>query len=460
VQQIPAFVGPAARLLPRRLGRYQLFAHIGRGGMADIHLAHADTGFGDAKRLVVIKEMRDAYAESVAFSDALVGEAKLAAQLSHANVVKVEDLGRVDGSLFIAMEYVEGLDLRELLRCCAKDRIALPVEFSLRIVIETLRGLSFAHRARDEGGHALGIVHRDVSPSNILLSFEGEVKVCDFGIARANALAEAAAEESGVVGKAGYMSPEQARGEVIDGRADVFAAGIILWELLSGRRLYRPGEGRPLLATAQAAVIPDLPDHGLPEQEALYAIVHRALTADRDERYSSAALMREDLEEYAMSTDQLGSELRFGEWLMENFGRDVVRERRSRERAMRALALGPAAVIQALPDQPSAGTLRLMLVDDLDDADDFELTPSQFLVAPNRAALEALLAEEPVSLGNPPGVPQTPPDRVAPDGVAPDGAIDRALAKPPRRWRARALGVFGLASCLVAVAALLLRRLH
>src|SRR6185437_15099588 len=227
-----------ASILPRRLGRYHLFAHIGRGGMADIYLAQAETALGDARRLVVIKEMLSMLAHSTQFSDMLVAEAKLAARLDHANIVKVEDLGRAQGSLFIAMEYVEGLDLRELLRRCAKARVALPVEFSLRVVIEVLRGLSFAHRARDEEGRPLGIVHRDVSPSNVLLSFEGEVKVCDFGIARAHALAGELPEET-IAGKAGYMSPEQARGESLDARADVFAAGIILWEMLAGRRLYK-----------------------------------------------------------------------------------------------------------------------------------------------------------------------------------------------------------------------------
>jgi serine/threonine-protein kinase len=337
-------VAEPERILPRRLGRYQLFAHIGRGGMADIYLAQADTGLGGT-RLVVIKEVLPKLAHSADFAEMLVSEAKLAARLSHANVVKVEDLGRAGDALYIAMEYVEGLDLREMLRRCAKSKVALPVEFSLRIVIEALRGLSFAHRAKGDGGEPLGIVHRDVSPSNVLLSFEGEVKVCDFGIARANPLA-AELPEDAILGKAGYMSPEQARGEPLDARADVFAVGIILWELLAGRRLYKAGEGERLLDVARAAAIPKLPSRELPREEELYAIVARALATDREARYPTAAAMLQDLEDYAAAARMVASPIRFGEWLMDQFGHEVVLDRRARERVMQALARGPAAVIR------------------------------------------------------------------------------------------------------------------
>ena len=224
------------RTLPQRLGRYTLFDHIGRGGMADIYLAKAKTGLGGS-RLVVVKEVLPHLAADDRFAEMLIAEAKIAARVAHANVVKTDDLGRESGVLYIAMEYVEGFDLRELLRRCARDKVPLPVEFSLLVLIETLRGLDYAHRLRGESGEPLGLVHRDVSPSNVLVSFEGEVKLCDFGIARANEVAPVLPEDT-IQGKAGYMSPEHARGETIDGRADVFAAGIILWELLAGRRLY------------------------------------------------------------------------------------------------------------------------------------------------------------------------------------------------------------------------------
>jgi serine/threonine-protein kinase len=359
--------------------------------MADIYLAQADTGLGGT-RLVVIKEVLPHLAHSSDFAEMLVSEAKLAARLSHANVVKVEDLGRADEapSLYIAMEYVEGLDLREMLRRCAKSKVALPIEFSLRVVIEALRGLSFAHRAKDDEGKPLGIVHRDVSPSNVLLSFEGEVKVCDFGIARANALASELPEEA-ILGKAGYMSPEQARGEVIDARSDVFAAGIILWEMLAGRRLYKAAEGESLLDVARAAVVPELPARDLPLQEQLYGIVARALRESPAERYPTAAAMLHDLEDYAAAARMLASPIRFGDWLMDQFGQEVVLDRRARERVIRALARGPAARIQ-----PLARTAEE------------EATPSAFPVA-LRAEPEESEAPAPAHEDAPPRVVMTAP---------------------------------------------------
>lgn len=436
------------RLLPRKLGRYTLFAHIGRGGMADIYLAQADTGLGGS-RLVVIKEVLPKLAHSAEFAEMLVSEAKLAARLSHANVVKVDDLGRSEGSLYIAMEYVEGLDLREMLRRCAKSKVALPVEFSLRIVIEALRGLSFAHRSRDDEGRPLGIVHRDVSPSNILLSFEGEVKVCDFGIARATPLAEVLPEDA-ILGKAGYMSPEQARGENVDARSDVFAAGIILWELLAGRRLYKAAEGERLLDVARAAVIPDLPSRDLPREEELFAIVRRALSADPSDRYRTAAAMLQDLEDYAAAARMIASPIRFGEWLMDQFGHEVVLDRRARERVIRALAKGPAAVIQPLarlPEDdktPSAFPVALRA----DDPEESEAPPEAAALEPAAEAREAAEPAPAKVIVQPPRAPS-----------APRQALSRAPAAPVAPPKAPAFSGKMLAYLIVlsAVAYLALR---
>src|SRR5580700_10621049 len=177
---------PTAARLPRKFGRYALFDFIGKGGMAEIFLARAHTELLGAARLCVVKQILPEYATHPQFADMLIHEAKLAARLSHAHIVQVFDLGREGDQLYIAMEYVEGFDLNALLRRCSQKKIPLPFEFALLIVADTLRGLDYAHRRESDEGKPLGIVHRDVSPSNILVSLEGEVKVCDFGIAHAN----------------------------------------------------------------------------------------------------------------------------------------------------------------------------------------------------------------------------------------------------------------------------------
>jgi eukaryotic-like serine/threonine-protein kinase len=331
---------PSELSFPRKLGRYTLFDKIGRGGMADIFLARERTDLG-AVRLVVVKQVLPYLADSTDFSDMLITEAKLAARLDHANVVQVYDLGRTDGHLYIAMQYVEGFDLTDLLRRCSRTKTPLPIDFGLLIIVETLRGLDYAHRRTTDDGAPLGIVHRDVSPANILISFEGEVKLCDFGIAHANDVASTLQADV-IRGKAGYMSPEQAKGAPIDARADVFSLGIILWEILAGKRLYRAGtEPGSLLDQAMAARVPDLEPRGLPLESDLHAIVKRALASDRDARFPSAQSMLIDLEQYVARAKLMASPLKLGDWLLERFGEDIVEQRRAHERAVKSLETQP-----------------------------------------------------------------------------------------------------------------------
>jgi serine/threonine-protein kinase len=338
--------------LPRKFGPYVLFDKIGEGGMARIFLARASAGLG-GERLLVVKEILPLLAASPEMSRLLVDEAKLCAGLTHKNIVQVADLGREDGRLYIAMEYVEGLDLREMLRSCSQKKVPVPVEFSLFVVEETLRALDYAHRKRGDDGLPLGIVHRDVSPSNVLLSVEGEVKLCDFGIARVLTSGEALPEEA-IQGKAGYMSPEAARGDPVDARSDVFAAGILLWELLAGQRLYRSGGGRPsVLEQARQAAIPPLPARGYPEEERLHGIVRRALDREADGRYPSAQAMLSDLEGYVVDNRLVASALRFGDWLVEHFGAEIVERRRERERAAKDIDEA-SSMRHALPRVPPA----------------------------------------------------------------------------------------------------------
>jgi serine/threonine-protein kinase len=346
-------------VLPRKFGRYVLFDFIGKGGMAEIYLARAKTDLG-ASRLCVVKQILPELAEHAQFAEMLIHEAKLAARLNHANVVQVFDLGRADERLFITMDYIEGFDLNELLRRCSRGKVPLPFEFALHIVAEALKGLGYAHRRIDDEGKALGIVHRDVSPSNILISLEGDVKLCDFGIARATELAVSTdsggsgAVDEAIKGKAGYMSPEHARGEAIDARGDVFAIGIVLWELIAGRRMYKVEEGKPsLLEQARRAEIPELPLRGFAHEERLRGIVGKALSMNRDDRYPTAAAMLRDLEAYMAESRMLASPLRLGEWLIDKFGEDIVTQRRARERAISALDIGAPVSLEPLPRTPT-----------------------------------------------------------------------------------------------------------
>ncbi|RYE87556.1 MAG: serine/threonine protein kinase, partial [Myxococcales bacterium] len=310
--------------------------------MAEIFLARERSELG-AARLVVVKQMLPELASSPAFSELLIAEAKLAARLRHGNVAQVYDLGRHDGLLFIAMEYVEGLDLGELLRRCSRERVPLPAAFALHIGVEMLRGLEHAHRCPGPDGQPMGLVHRDVSPSNVLVSFEGEVKLCDFGIAHAN---ESGAAPSGAIqGKAGYMAPEQARGDSLDARADVFAAAIVLWELLAGRRYYRASEGQSLLAVARQASFQPLPLSDLPHHEQIALVLGRALGSDRSTRTPSVEAMRRDVEAYLDRSGLVTSSLRLGAWLREHFADATVERRHRRERVLQALDLGPPLVL-------------------------------------------------------------------------------------------------------------------
>jgi serine/threonine-protein kinase len=351
----PPSSSPTSRL-PRKFGQYLLFDRIGMGGMAEIFLARARTDLG-GQRLVVVKQILPDLAALSQFAEMLIHEAKLAALLDHANVAQVYDLGRADGRLFIAMEYVEGFDLNELLGRCTRQKVAVPLELALAILSDTLRGLDYAHRRTSADGKPLGIVHRDVSPSNVLVSFDGVVKLCDFGIAHANDLVDkgdpASQTAEALKGKAGYMSPEHARGEPVDARADVFAAGILLWELLSGRRMYRQEDHGPtLLEQARRAVVPPLAEKGLPDEARLHAIANRALAPDRDDRYPSAAAMLRDLDEYLASAGLVVSPIRLGDWLVASLGSDIVLERRRRQRAAEALELGPPVIMTPLPFEP------------------------------------------------------------------------------------------------------------
>ena len=412
--------------LPRRFGRYVLFDRIGRGGMAEIYLARGTTQMG-AARLAVVKLVLNRFSEDPGFSEMLVSEAKLAARLSHANIVQTFDLGREEGRLYIAMEYVEGFDLTKLVKKLAARKIGLPAEYGFYAVMETLRALDYAHRCTDEGGAPLGIVHRDVSPSNVLISLEGEVKLCDFGIARAfddlSELPEGAQE-----GKAAYMSPEHARGERVDGRADIFSASVILWEILAGRRMYRKPPQGEVIDLAKAGDVPPLPERGFPDHARLQEILSRGLAKRREDRYPTAGAMLRDLEGYVAKARLMASPMRFGNFLTEQFEEELVSVRRAREQA--ALSVTVEEPVEVIPDLGPAH-------------------PPMFLPSSSPPAAVESAAVPPIP--PPPSLPELP--AVVPSAAPPPPQPPAAPSKRP------SVGVVlaAAAIALALVAALLLR---
>jgi len=281
-------------------GKYRLIAELGHGGMADVFLAVQAGPLGSGfSKLTVVKRLRANLAEDPDFISMLVDEARIAARLNHPNVVQTNEIGEVDERYFIAMEYLDGQPFHRIQHRAAKaDAPAkLTKEMQYLVLMDVLSGLHHAHELTDYDGTKLDIVHRDVTPHNIFVTYEGQVKVVDFGIAKASG--RASETRQGVVkGKVRYMAPEQAMGREIDRRADIFAAGVILWEIAAGRRLWKDMDDFRIVQALIAQDVPRSPkavDAAVPD--AIDAICRRAL-GKIEERFDTAEEMREAIEQY------------------------------------------------------------------------------------------------------------------------------------------------------------------
>jgi len=271
--------------VPKRLADFEVIRRLGVGGMAEVFLAKKRGAEGTYK-LLVVKRILPQHTDSERFRVMFAEEAMLATRLNHPNIVQVYEFQEYgeEGQL-LSMEYVEGPDLRRVMRAARSKRIRIPPYVALYIAGEVAKGLHYAHERRDESGQPLAIVHRDVSPQNILLSYEGSVKIADFGIASANMFRE----EPGILkGKTGYMSPEQARGEKVDRRTDIYSLGVVLHEMLTGRPLHGAAEGAELLDAVRAGQVepPSMFARDIPNE--LEAIVMKALARNAAERYATA----------------------------------------------------------------------------------------------------------------------------------------------------------------------------
>ncbi|MBK7826593.1 serine/threonine-protein kinase [Nannocystis sp.] len=298
---------------PRGFGKFVLLREMARGGMGALYLAAAGEHGGLEKLCVVKTLLADADAdEDGALGRRFFDEARVVVRLNHANLVQVFDVGAVEGQLYLAMELVDGKDLRAVWNRCAQLQRRIPVDIAVFVVRELLRGLAYVHDAM-----GLGLVHRDISPPNILVGYRGEVKLTDFGLAK-SVLRSEITSPGRVLGRFNYLSPEQARGQAVDRRTDIYAAGIVLWELLTGRQLFSASvasHGATLAAArdpfvrAPSELVPEIPD-------GLDSIVLRALGTEREQRYQTADRFRASLSEIlarnypSCDTDRIGGFMR------------------------------------------------------------------------------------------------------------------------------------------------------
>jgi phosphate/phosphite/phosphonate ABC transporter binding protein len=283
-----------------RLGRFELVCRLATGGMAEIFLA-SERGVHGLERLVVVKRILPHLAEHESFREMFLQEARFVARLSHPNIVQIFELGDVDDTTFIAMEYVAGASFRDLMRRAAKQNVPFPIAVASGLIAAACAGAHAAHELTDAHGQPLGLVHRDISPHNLMVTGQGHVKLLDFGIAKATEIVMENTRTGALKGKLHYMSPEQVRQEPLDRRSDVFSLGIVLWELLTARRLFKRDSE---LMTMQAIINGELwdPREYRPDIPAsVAAVVMRSLAVERDSRYASADIFRRALEDAALA---------------------------------------------------------------------------------------------------------------------------------------------------------------
>jgi serine/threonine-protein kinase len=288
---------PALAAIPvMRLGKYNLIGKLGHGGMAEVFLAYI-AGPAGFRKLVVVKRLHDHLLDEPGFLEMFLDEARLAARLNHPNVVQTQEVGEFDRQFFLAMEFLEGQPLDRIRKRCARNDLFPPPRLIAKIVAEALEGLSYAHRLTDYDGTPLNVIHRDISPHNVFVTYEGMVKLLDFGIAKAST--HVSETQDGVVkGKFAYIAPEQGRGYAIDQRADLWSMGVVLWESLANRRLFKGPNDMATLNAALSAPIPSLAEVGVQIPDALVRICTKALLRDPGRRYQTAQEMKDDLEAY------------------------------------------------------------------------------------------------------------------------------------------------------------------
>ena len=309
---------------PVPFGKYFLLERINVGGMAEVFRAKS-FGVEGFERLVAVKRILPNIAEDRDFIKMFIDEAKIAVQLNHANIAQIFDLGVVDNAYYIALEHIHGRDLRAIFDRCRQQGEPMSLAQACFVVMKLCEGLDYAHNKRDQNNREIGLVHRDVSPQNVLVSFEGEVKIIDFGIAKA--ADKSAKTQAGILkGKFGYMSPEQVRGLPIDRRSDIFSCGICLYELLTGERLFVGESDFSTLEKVRNVEIlpPSTYNRKIPDE--LERIVLKALAKDTDDRYQNAIDLHDELQAFVYTASEFYSRKDLAAWMKRTFAKEIDEE--------------------------------------------------------------------------------------------------------------------------------------
>ena len=309
-----------------RFGKYTLVDRIAVGGMAEIFLAR-QAGLEGFEKTIVIKRIRPHLSNQKSFVKMFLNEAKLAAQLNHPNIVQIYDLGKISDTYFIAMEYIFGRDMRRIIPKADSMGIPFPMVYALKIASSVCEGLFYAHQRCDIYGNALNIVHRDVTPENIFVSFDGTVKVLDFGIAKAaNQIEQTRAGE--IKGKLSYMSPEQCMGQPLDSRSDIFSLGVVLYEWVTGFKLFTGDSEVAILKSITEGKIyaPSYFKADIPES--VERILMKALEKDRERRYQTAWDMQYDIDQFLSQYEFTPSNIHLSNFLKQLFSDELEEEKK------------------------------------------------------------------------------------------------------------------------------------
>jgi serine/threonine protein kinase len=309
---------------PIPFGKYVLLERISVGGMAEVFKAKS-FGVEGFEKILAIKRILPSMAEDADFIEMFIDEAKICGQLNHANICQIFELGRVEDSHFIAMEYVWGKDVLQIQNRFRKLRSTMKAEMAALIAAKLCEGLDYAHKKKDAAGRPLHIIHRDISPQNILISYDGELKIIDFGIAKA--ASRSSKTQAGVLkGKFGYMSPEQVRGLPLDRRSDVFAIGTILYELLTSDRLFMGESDFETLEKVRNVDVPPVTSINPNVPPELERIINKALARDVDERFQWANEMQEALNAFLLTREPVFTAKQLSAWMREQFALEMKRE--------------------------------------------------------------------------------------------------------------------------------------